>query len=666
MATVPTTPSSELLLRAQHVRELIRDAHGGFAPDYVARILRERNVEPADGEAQELVILFNGLTTTARERLHDAGIEPLPADRQPQRRLPKRERDSAANMTVLQAALAMALLAARDQDAALAAVEEGLAWGRATGEPRHQHLLWKICAEIHTRDGRTEISDEAMLQEIAVARATNDPRLITSAIGHRISSLISWLKIDEAEKLNQEVFALLETMPQEDRHPEYAFALSNSARICQARHQYPEAIQTLREALRWADGAVFPLTRSSVLAQLGAIYLELAQYRQCIECQHEVVQLAGVLGSDMIRGWGYIRLADAHMWLKEYDRAGELLDTADTFVASFHTELRMLFASRRAKLFIALGEWEKAAEICRWILECIADVRMPIRTLTCYVTLGEVEEHYERWEQSEIYFREAVATAEREFPQRAWPPKVSLAAVLIKQGRHDEAAALLDEITSATGAHPSNLARALRLRATIAETRGDLRTVLELEREAFAIERELLERESEQSLRNARIIAQTDLLEREADLERERRRRVERELADAVVELGDRKRTVENVEERLRLALERSTSDTQRTVTTALREALVSLRSGAQAHERPLHYLADVDEEFYQRLRIRFPGLTRKQERLCGLLRAGLASKEIATLMELEPEGLKAQRKRLRKRLGLEQEDRLEQFLAEL
>ena len=69
-----------------------------------------------------------------------------------------------------------------------------------------------------------------------------------------------------------------------------------------------------------------------------------------------------------------------------------------------------------------------------------------------------------------------------------------------------------------------------------------MRRALDLAREAFALERTILERQSEQSLRNARIVAETEMLERDADLERERRRRVERELADAVVQLGDRKR----------------------------------------------------------------------------------------------------------------------------
>jgi hypothetical protein len=161
-------------------------------------------------------------------------------------------------------------------------------------------------------------------------------------------------------------------------------------------------------------------------------------------------------------------------------------------------------------------------------------------------------------------------------------------------------------------------------------------------------------------------MAQTDLLESEAELERERRSRAERELAGAVVELGDRKRQAAAVEERLRKMLTAGSNSSERAVVAALREAIASLRTGTGPGETVHHYLSKVDEDFQGRLRGRFPSITRKQERLCGLIRAGLDSKEIASLLALEPEGLKALRKRLRKALGIGQEESLETFLSEL
>jgi DNA-binding CsgD family transcriptional regulator len=244
--------------------------------------------------------------------------------------------------------------------------------------------------------------------------------------------------------------------------------------------------------------------------------------------------------------------------------------------------------------------------------------------------------------------------------------KIALSALLHKLGRHAEVAELVETLASLEMLSPSEQVTVFNLRALLAEDRGDLRAALDHQREAFALERSLLERRAEESLRNAQIIARTDLLEREADIERERRRRLEHELAEVVMELSDSRRIISALEQRLRKALEHAGPDAGSAAVGALRQALSDLHADAAPHESPLRYLGDVDRDFCRRMRSRWPDLTPKQERLCALTRAGLASKEIASLMDLEPEGLKAQRKRLRRKLGLSPGERLEVVLADL
>jgi tetratricopeptide (TPR) repeat protein len=68
------------------------------------------------------------------------------------------------------------------------------------------------------------------------------------------------------------------------------------------RARYGEAIRILREALRWADVDERPMDRALILVHLGSVYLRLQHYQQSIECQHEMLQLAGRLGSRLMRG----------------------------------------------------------------------------------------------------------------------------------------------------------------------------------------------------------------------------------------------------------------------------------------------------------------------------------------------------------------------------
>ena len=66
-----------------------------------------------------------------------------------------------------------------------------------------------------------------------------------------------------------------------------------------------------------------------------------------------------------------------------------------------------------------------------------------------------------------------------------------------------------------------------------------------------------------------------------------------------------------------------------------------------------LRHLHGVDGDFARRLVAAWPNLTSGQIRLASLIRAGLNSAEICNLLDISPDTLQMQRKRLRKRLHL-------------
>jgi ligand-binding sensor domain-containing protein/DNA-binding CsgD family transcriptional regulator len=70
-----------------------------------------------------------------------------------------------------------------------------------------------------------------------------------------------------------------------------------------------------------------------------------------------------------------------------------------------------------------------------------------------------------------------------------------------------------------------------------------------------------------------------------------------------------------------------------------------------------------VHSEFIKRLRVEFPELTPKDQRLCAYLRMNLASKEIAPLLNISIRGVEISRYRLRKKLHLGKDVNLTDFL---
>ena len=78
-----------------------------------------------------------------------------------------------------------------------------------------------------------------------------------------------------------------------------------------------------------------------------------------------------------------------------------------------------------------------------------------------------------------------------------------------------------------------------------------------------------------------------------------------------------------------------------------------------------LHFNEGHDN-FIQKLRNKHPDLTPNDLRLCAFLRMNLMSKEIALLLNLTPRSVEVKRYRLRKKLDLNTEDNLTNYLLEL
>lgn len=73
-----------------------------------------------------------------------------------------------------------------------------------------------------------------------------------------------------------------------------------------------------------------------------------------------------------------------------------------------------------------------------------------------------------------------------------------------------------------------------------------------------------------------------------------------------------------------------------------------------------------MNEDFYHRLSTKFPNLTDNDKKLCAMIRLGLSSKEIASIISISPKSVDMNRYRLRKKLALNSETDLATFVAGL
>jgi DNA-binding CsgD family transcriptional regulator len=77
-------------------------------------------------------------------------------------------------------------------------------------------------------------------------------------------------------------------------------------------------------------------------------------------------------------------------------------------------------------------------------------------------------------------------------------------------------------------------------------------------------------------------------------------------------------------------------------------------------------YFDQVHENFFKHLRKKHPELTPKDQKLCAYLRMNLSTKEIAPLLNISVRGVEISRYRVRKKLGLDSDTNLVEFIMDV
>ena len=77
-------------------------------------------------------------------------------------------------------------------------------------------------------------------------------------------------------------------------------------------------------------------------------------------------------------------------------------------------------------------------------------------------------------------------------------------------------------------------------------------------------------------------------------------------------------------------------------------------------------HVEQVYEELFKKLKESFPDITPRELSLCAYLRMNISSKEIATLMNISARGVEISRYRIRKKLRLDRDANLTEFMINL
>ena len=136
------------------------------------------------------------------------------------------------------------------------------------------------------------------------------------------------------------------------------------------------------------------------------------------------------------------------------------------------------------------------------------------------------------------------------------------------------------------------------------------------------------------------------------------------ELTNFALHLGEKTKFLEALKKELKSIKQLGEEDRE----SRLKELMFNVQQNLQVQKELDEFqktMRQVSESFAKKLKTRFPNLTKNEERLCTMLKLNLSSKEIAALNNSTIRAIEMGRYRLRKKLGLGQEQNIVDFLQE-
>lgn len=142
-------------------------------------------------------------------------------------------------------------------------------------------------------------------------------------------------------------------------------------------------------------------------------------------------------------------------------------------------------------------------------------------------------------------------------------------------------------------------------------------------------------------------------------------RHKQREIISTTMHLVQKNETIHQIRDRLK-AIKKMARDEK--VTQELHRLIQLLKHDEfldDGWEQFMFHFNQLHGGFFNRLKADYPHLTPKDLKLCAYLYMNLSTKEIASLMNVTVRGVEASRYRLRKKLGLDKDDNLTEFLMQ-
>ena len=674
MSTNRILPLELKKLDAEELKELVSPGHHEFLPNHVAERLDNRKPAISIEDGAEMEPLLAELISAARESIENSDTLISSNSVRKVAKLKRQEVDHARTLSILLPYYSHILVLVKDRyEEGLRRLEEALLWAGLIEDARREAIIWNAYGPLHRHQGEEKKERESYQKAFQMAKTSfEDPVLELVLAGNLAHTLIAHKEFTTAYNVLTEVIAKKrKELSQQEEKLYLPPLLLDLATVAASNNQTKEALLTLLEARDLAQCGGKSRTYISTLNHLGRLYRYLEASEQNIECQQEIIKVSRKERYDegLVRGYG--RLAEACLASGDTKEARQALQSAQRHITDQSSAASLLVQLQWMDLCLQQGNIAEGLQHSTTLLDLLADQPFSFATLPAWKLYGRLLMEKGDLAASEEAFRQALGVREdNEEKEARLEIRYLLAYNLFQQNRIEEASAMLDKIIAAEqtiGKDSYPIAAIYSLKGEILAAEGKYGEALECTRKGGELALQVERIKAREGLHKATILSEVELSRTESLHRQEQQQQAEQSLTTTLIAFEGQRNLLNKVEQQLQKTLSFLEEAQVNEVMYVLKDTLSELQeSEVDKDQHPLAYLQSIDQDFFVRLRAMFPNITRKQERLCGLIRAGLTSKEISSILNLTYEGMRAQRKRLRKRLQLDPADNLERIISEL
>ena len=680
-----TLPYADRVLTTQRLRHLLKHRRTSLIPESLAEFMRGAYPEIYDADAAEISEILIEMVDGVRVEVESAGIVSEPNENEPTQVLSFRERNLLANFAALltwtSGALGLMPPTTTEENnnraKRIALQREAIMWAKiATDVVQIALCMNQLATSLQREVGELDTAAELIQEAIELLRTSCPPEahnLLASLLGSQTRLLFETGRLQEAESVINESLIFIQDNPETVPKQTHVAALLLKGSIANNGKEYSTAMTYWQEGLQQSDSQVDPLTHCALLQSMAMLYERMEHPEKGLEMLLKAISTLEANGLAANGAWVYVTAVESYHRRREFDRAFDMLERVESILGldpanlpDTPNQIAVNVFVTHANVLFATKEFPEAVRILKWAIDKATEIEFYSTAVAACAILAEHFGKQGSPDQSCLYLEHALSVAHGGSSRyNQLRLLLSLANWKIQIGDYQRAGELLDEVERDIEPDSRLLPKVQRRRAELAESAGNFAEALAFERSAAMLEQKVFAQNRERSIRYARIIAELDMLEKSVEQEKEQRRQLELELTQALVKLSEKERMIDDIRKIAGSvpAESRANKTNQRT----MNHAIISiLDSESRKDHLSLEYLAMVDEGFVNRVRLAYPELTPKLERLAVLLRAGLNANEIGTLMEIGSEGLKTLRKRLRKSFGLVKGESLEHKVAEI